>query len=1229
MEERKFFNAYTLGLFLIIAISIATHWQWFIPHGILTASDWWYLPNDVLKEYLTAPKILEGSIDFNPGRLTPTFDLIRVIGGFISFFVHGFPLWERLFFLWPIALLGPIPIYALLYKRFGSSLGAIAGSLIYTFNSYILAREISHIHIAIAYLLLIPTILYALDALLTRPSMRTSAIFTFITILFSIYEIRVLYITTGILIAYLIAKYLTKSATASYRTFAMMQLSAIIIVLAQSFWLIPFIFAPSSLGYATFTQRALFQSFTKLEHASTLTDPSWTGNGFLPFTTQPVMLLSYAIPILAVLWIIVKPRNERTNDLWFWLMIGLGGIFLSQGQNMPFRGVYQWLFENVPGFRLFRDSSKFNVVTSIAYAFLIGASVTYIQKRRVLFSLTALACIGAIVGINVYPFISSQIHDLTTPYTLPKEYQEITKILQDNSTFSRSLWIPAPQRFVYFSETHPRVDAGTVLNQEWKPFIKDPSDVYSFFTQPNAKALLNFGSIKYIGVPSDTTHDIYQWFPRTKKAFASLINPIPGLQPINKSDAAIPLWENKDAKDRIYIANDVTLVDSSALEFSNLDTNKTGAFIFRPDIPGYLFSLLTQTLATNQEAKPFNLENLHIENNSVTTKLQLVPNSKLKTTTREVTNDIISEIYAQRTDETVSLYYKLDEKNASIGTFKSVSDTFLVYINGKAFPAFTPTNDEKAIGVARLQQTGNRAELYSRTETGNTLIQDPSFENSIPGEVGDCANEDSSPLESNGIEANLVPDATNGTQGLALSAKKHLGCIFFPIQHSKNATLYSLTFDHKTKSGDSGSIKILDETAPGAQLAAQELERGTNWHTSTSTFQTPSTFKNKLTAYIYQPGSTGEDGPATTVFDNIQIDAYQLLGETVFASEAPQQKGLSTKDFEKADAFITPKHPYTPEEIVLDGEFENGITYTAGDCNNSDKTLPAKNGIAAQIIQENSNHALSIKAAQHLACVGMILSSLDPVFDHFISMRYKNTQGTPPSIALYSPDGKSVAPIVLPEQNDSAWHEFRTIIRANEAAPNSTLMLYVSAENHASEAAFDDIHIVPIPILPDISITSANKPLPQTKTQVQTINPLVHTIKSEAIDRHRLLLLSSRYDQGWKLFVRPQGAPRLSWWRRILRTPPGVEISAQTHIKANAFVNGWVLDPVEIETALGNQALPEFIIEYWPQRFMDAGRTISLTVLFAYFGGVALILLGKKIPYRKGTGSNKDTKSHV
>ena len=48
---------------------------------------------------------------------------------------------------------------------------------------------------------------------------------------------------------------------------------------------------------------------------------------------------------------------------------------MLKAQNEPLGGFYGWMFSNIPGMQLFRDSSKFAVLVAAGYAVLIAAMV--------------------------------------------------------------------------------------------------------------------------------------------------------------------------------------------------------------------------------------------------------------------------------------------------------------------------------------------------------------------------------------------------------------------------------------------------------------------------------------------------------------------------------------------------------------------------------------------------------------------------------------------------------------------------------------------------------------------------------------------------------------------------------------------------------------------------------------------------------------------------------------
>src|SRR3989344_4190867 len=296
-------NKYAIGgVLFLVALSLAANWRWVFLPDIFTSGDWGYISQQAFKEALTVPKILAENNDFASGSITPMFDVIVTIG---SIFAMNFEMIERLFFFWPMIFLGPLPIYALLYKKFHSALPAVAGSMAYCFNTYLIARQMSHLHIAIAFLFA-PLLVLATEKLLYQPSAKSGFWFILTTAIFSVYEIRILYIMALTMIAYGIFLVATKKIRISKQLVGVLLGCLGILTLMQAYWLIPFTFSNSSLGYVTITGRGLFNSFTQISHAVTLSDPFWKS----PETWKPTnpSWWLYAVPIVALLWILNKEK---------------------------------------------------------------------------------------------------------------------------------------------------------------------------------------------------------------------------------------------------------------------------------------------------------------------------------------------------------------------------------------------------------------------------------------------------------------------------------------------------------------------------------------------------------------------------------------------------------------------------------------------------------------------------------------------------------------------------------------------------------------------------------------------------------------------------------------------------------------------------------------------------------------------------------------------------------
>lgn len=293
------------------------------------------------------------------------FQVTLSLFGFLAFLLIGF------FSI--VKLLG--------YYKIGKE-GKTAGTLFFLLNTYILLLvDGGQLNLAVAYTL-VPLNFYLFLKVLKDVQLPTLLLSSLFVVLMGFFDIRVLYIF-ALLVA---CHYILSLASGSFKailskTFQYLRVGlgyGVVFLLANVFWLLPSFYGrppslPDTYGRVSQIQ---FLDFTTIGHSITLLQPHWYKNVFGKVTDlKPGFVL---LPLLAF----AAPLLSKTNrKIAFWLFVALVSVFLTKGVNPPLGSVYTWLFTNVPGFSLFRDSTKFYFLAALSYSLLIGFTSDEMVKK--------------------------------------------------------------------------------------------------------------------------------------------------------------------------------------------------------------------------------------------------------------------------------------------------------------------------------------------------------------------------------------------------------------------------------------------------------------------------------------------------------------------------------------------------------------------------------------------------------------------------------------------------------------------------------------------------------------------------------------------------------------------------------------------------------------------------------------------------------------------------------
>lgn len=361
-----------------------------------------------------------------------------------------------------------------------------------------------------------------------------------------------------------------------------------LVCLLSAFFILPLFHANNYSSISGITSQQLFGTqFYKLQYSLSLMQPYWNGETLKVFSLQPLKFYFWLYPIFAFSALFFAKKDKK---ILYFSTLAVFGIFMGKGANVPFGGIYAWVYHHLPFFNFFREPIEWWVIIGFSYAVLIAYFFYYfyqeiekIVKRKFGKAIFLSSCIKLLVTLPIVfvmlsiaiPAYDGRLGHVLNPVSFPKEYEQLRQFLLKDHAFSRTLSVPSNQRFTFYNSTHPYV-----------AFNYLPDSLKSLDTK-----LLSLESIRYIILPDDVLTDVFV-NPYNKNQYANLIEsakPTLGYKSIKKVKGFgnISIWENPNDIPHIMAVKDLVYVvgSESISPLVGIPTSQQVAYYFEQTIP--------------------------------------------------------------------------------------------------------------------------------------------------------------------------------------------------------------------------------------------------------------------------------------------------------------------------------------------------------------------------------------------------------------------------------------------------------------------------------------------------------------------------------------------------------------------------------------------------------------------------------------------------------------------
>ncbi|HVE47628.1 MAG TPA: hypothetical protein VNA57_12885 [Acidimicrobiales bacterium] len=421
----------------------------------------------------------------------------QIVLGALARLGADFSTGERIVFFIPFAFLPFLAMYVMMSRFTQSPAGKSVAAALYGLNTYILVAGNNQLTIAMAYAFAPLVLAKFIDSCEAshdptedqRARWRASISAGVWLAMSGFFEPRIAFLTSVVCLGYFLFEIVRQRHLRGRLVVPVVGLLCTFGAL-HAYWILPLLATGDSSSLDDLLPNQPFISFATLTHAVTLNHPFWTGRDSAIFVVQPPVIFLFLLPVVCCSYFLGSHRKD--SRLAFFAGLALVGVFLVKGENAPVGQIYTWMFSHVPGMRMFRDMSKFNLFVAVAYAVLAGAATAVAASaltrpawsRRITFRETApmaiLVAVALAVGTPSLAALNQRLGGTFRPSKVPPEHLALERMLMADEQFGRVLHVPSESRYSYKTALHPSLelaDLAAAVSSSESPALTDALEV--------------------------------------------------------------------------------------------------------------------------------------------------------------------------------------------------------------------------------------------------------------------------------------------------------------------------------------------------------------------------------------------------------------------------------------------------------------------------------------------------------------------------------------------------------------------------------------------------------------------------------------------------------------------------------------------------------------------------------------------------------------------------------